>query len=126
MLLYERPEAATCSPKFHRLWSYSLSLYTNQPHNQSPTDLVNDGTFLLRSSKNPFSFLYLNNTFRKETTSRYISHASVRWNLRAPRSLQCYSYREKNGRWSTLLNLYGYHSLGTAYYYLFYNLFTEL
>lgn len=25
----------------------------------------------------------------------------------------------KNGRWSTLLNLYGYHSLGTAYYYLF-------
>lgn len=36
------------------------------------------------------------------------------------------SYREKKSRWSTFLNLYGYHSLGTAYDYLFYNLFTEL
>lgn len=65
--------------------------------------------------------LFWINTFRQETTAtpflirisdgtlllqgHYINHFS--------------SYKEKNGRWSTLLNLYGYHSLGTAYYYHF-------
>lgn len=34
--------------------------------------------------------------------------------------INCFSsYGEANGRWRTLLNLYDYHSLGTACYYLF-------